>query len=61
VKDGGWGNYESEAFICLVSGGLPGGAMENDKKKSVSMPRNADRGFNRGHCQFAAKKVSAML
>lgn len=30
-------------------------------KKSVSMPGNADRGFIRGNCQFAAKKVSARL
>jgi hypothetical protein len=55
-----WGNYDREAFICLLSRGLPGGAMENDlppqKKKKISMPGNVDRGFNRGHCQFAAKK-----
>jgi len=50
-----WGNYDSEAFICLLSRGLPGGAMENDKKK-VSRPGKADRGFNRGHCQLATKK-----
>jgi hypothetical protein len=59
-----WWNGETMttklSFACFLGFCLEE-LLKIKKKKSVSMPGNADRGLNRGHCQFAAKKVRAML
>jgi hypothetical protein len=55
VEGGGMGMTGKLSFACFLGVCLEE-LWKMKKKKKIPMPGNADRGFNRGHCQFAAKK-----